>query len=111
MSIARGFQFAGAKNLLLSLWKVNDYTTSVFMNYFYTNIKKGESYFEANANAKLDFLKDSNISNTKKSPYYWSAFVYYGGVETIEKSTNYFIYIFGLLTIIGLFLGFKAFKK
>lgn len=35
MSIARGFQFAGAQNLLFSLWKVNDYTTSVFMDYFY----------------------------------------------------------------------------
>ncbi|WP_371811635.1 CHAT domain-containing protein [Flavobacterium sp. M31R6] len=31
MSVARGFQFAGAQNLLFSLWKVNDYTTSVFM--------------------------------------------------------------------------------
>lgn len=111
MSVSRGFQFAGSKNLLFSLWKVNDFTTAVFMNYFYTNVKKGDSYFEANANAKLNFLKDTNISNAKKSPYYWSAFVYNGGIETIEYTTNYFIYIFGLLTLIGLFLGFKAFKK
>jgi CHAT domain-containing protein len=51
MSIARGFQFAGAKNLLFSLWKVNDYTTSVFMEEFYSNIKNDEPYFEANKNA------------------------------------------------------------
>ncbi|MFM9826956.1 CHAT domain-containing protein, partial [Flavobacterium sp.] len=111
MSIARGFQFAGAQNILFSLWKVNDFTTATFMNYFYTNIKKGESYFEANANAKLNFLKDTKISNTKKSPYYWSAFVYNGGIERLEQTTNYSIYIFGLLTLIGLFLGFKAFRK
>ena len=111
MSIARGFQFAGAQNLLFSLWKVNDYTTSVFMANFYKNIKKKESYFEANANAKLEFLKDKTISNSKKSPYYWSAFVYYGGIETEEKSTNCTIYIYGLFVVIGLFLGFKAFKK
>ena len=43
MSIARGFQFAGAQNLLFSLWKVNDYTTSVFMDYFYKNIKNDQS--------------------------------------------------------------------
>jgi CHAT domain-containing protein len=43
MSVARGFQFAGAQNLLFSLWKVNDYTTSVFMADFYKNIKNGES--------------------------------------------------------------------
>jgi CHAT domain-containing protein len=111
MSVARGFQFAGAQNLLFSLWKVNDYTTSVFMEDFYKNIKKDQSYFEANANAKLDFLKDKSISNAKKSPYYWSAFVYYGGIETPETPTNYYFYILGLLILIGLFLVFKHFRK
>ena len=111
MSVARGFQFAGAQNLLFSLWKVNDYTTSVFMDDFYENIKNGESYLEANANAKLNFLKDKSISNAKKSPYYWSAFVYYGGIETPETPTNYYFYILGLLILIGLFLVFKHFRK
>jgi CHAT domain-containing protein len=111
MSVARGFQFAGAQNLLFSLWKVNDYTTSVFMEAFYKNIKKGESYFESNANAKLDFLKDKSISNAKKSPYYWSAFVYYGGIETTETPTNYYFYILGLLILIGLFLVFNRYRK
>ena len=111
MSIARGFQFAGAQNLLFSLWKVNDYTTSVFMDAFYNNIKKDIPYFEANTNAKRDFLKDKSISNAKKSPYYWSAFVYYGGIETAETSTNYYFYILGLLILIGLFLVFKLFRK
>jgi CHAT domain-containing protein len=111
MSVARGFQFAGAQNLLFSLWKVNDYTTSLFMADFYKNIKKGQCYFNANANAKFDFLKDKSISNAKKSPYYWSAFVYYGGIETTEKSTNYYFYILGLLILIGLFLVYKHFRK
>ncbi|MBP6757683.1 MAG: CHAT domain-containing protein [Flavobacterium sp.] len=111
MSVARGFQFAGAQNLLFSLWKVNDYTTSVFMDDFYKNIKKGESYLDANANAKLDFLNDKSISNAKKSPYYWSAFVYYGAIETAEKPTNYYFYILGLLILIGLILVFKHFRK
>jgi CHAT domain-containing protein len=111
MSVARGFQFAGAQNLLFSLWKVNDYTTSVFMADFYKNIKKGESYLDANTNAKLDFLKNKSISNAKKSPYYWSAFVYYGGIEAAEKPTNYYFHIIGLLILIGLFLVFNHFRK
>jgi CHAT domain-containing protein len=111
MSVARGFQFAGAQNLLFSLWKVNDYTTSVFMADFYKNIKNGQSYFEANANAKRDFLNDKSISNAKKSPYYWSAFVYYGGIEAAEKPTNYYFYILGFLILIGLFLVYKHFRK
>ncbi|WP_395049801.1 CHAT domain-containing protein [Flavobacterium sp.] len=111
MSVARGFQFAGAQNLLFSLWKVNDYTTSVFMDAFYKNIKKDIPYFEANTNAKRDFLKDESISNAKKTPYYWSAFVYYGGIETTEKPTNYYFYILGIIVLIGLFLVFNRYRK
>ncbi|MEN2398222.1 CHAT domain-containing protein [Flavobacterium sp. MC2016-06] len=111
MSVARGFQFAGAQNLLFSLWKVNDYTTSVFMDDFYKNIKNKQPYFEANANAKRDFLNDPNIPNAKKSPYYWSAFVYYGTISESENSSNYIVYIISLLTLIGLFLVFNPYKK
>lgn len=111
MSVARGFQFAGAQNLLFSLWKVNDFTTSVFMDDFYINIKKNQSYFEANANAKRDFLKDAKIPNAKKSPYYWSAFVYYGTIAQPEKSSNYIVYIISILIVIGLFLIFNPYQK
>ncbi|MFA9187290.1 CHAT domain-containing tetratricopeptide repeat protein [Flavobacterium sp. FBOR7N2.3] len=110
MSIARGFQFAGAQNLLFSLWKVNDYTTSVFMDSFYQNIKNGQSYLEANANAKRDFLKNPNVSNTKKSPYYWSAFVYYGTLEKNEAATNYTYIILGIvfaIVLIWLLIRFR----
>jgi CHAT domain-containing protein len=111
MSVARGFQFAGAQNLLFSLWKVNDYTTSVFMADFYKNIKNDVPYFEANTNAKLDFLNDKSIPNAKKSPYYWSSFVYYGSISAEEKATNYIFYIISLLTVIGLFLIFNHYRK
>ncbi len=111
MSVARGFQFAGAQNLLFSLWKVNDYTTSVIMEDFYKNIKNGSSYFEANHQAKLDFLNHKTISNAKKSPYYWCVFVYYGRKGSPETSPNYYFHILGLLILIGLFLIYKHFKK
>ena len=111
MSVARGFQFAGAQNLLFSLWKVNDYTTSVFMTDFYKNIKNDVPYFEANSNAKLAFLQDKSTPNAKKSPYYWSSFVYYGSVSAEEKSTNYIYYIISLLIVIGLFLVFNHYRK
>lgn len=111
MSIARGFQFAGAQNLLFSLWKVNDFTTSVFMADFYKNIKNDVSYFEANANAKRDYLNDKSIPNAKKSPYYWSSFVYYGSISAEEKSANYIPYIVSLLIVIGLFLGFNQYRN
>lgn len=107
MSIARGFQFAGAQNLLFSLWKVNDYTTAVYMNDFYKNSKSTHSYFEANHQSKLDYLKDETIPNAKKSPYYWGAMVYYGSLER-KASTPYLFYILLLfISSIGLFLWYK----
>ncbi|MEO7977344.1 CHAT domain-containing protein [Flavobacterium sp.] len=111
MSIARGFQFAGAQNLLFSLWKVNDYTTSVFMSDFYENVKNNQTYFEANTNAKIAFLNDPEVSNDKKSPYYWSSFVYYGSISTQENTTNYIVYIISFLAVIGLFLVFNRYQK
>lgn len=110
MSVARGFQFAGAQNLLFSLWKVNDYTTSVFMGKFYKNIKNGNSYFDANHQAKLSFLNSFSIPNAKKSPYYWSAFVYYGTLEN-KKSTNYLQWISIVVGIVGLVFLFLFFRK
>ena len=108
MSVARGFQFAGAQNLLFSLWKVNDYTTSVLMGKFYKNVKNGDSYFDANHNAKLSFLSDFTIPSAKKSPYYWSAFVYYGTMEN-KPSTHYLLLIYIIGGIIGLLLFIKFF--
>lgn len=111
MSVARGFQFAGAQNLMFSLWKVNDFTTSVFMTDFYKNVKNNVSYFEANTNAKREYLNDKSIPNAKKSPYYWSSFVYYGSISGEEKSGNYIYYVISFLIVIGLFLVFNQHRK
>jgi CHAT domain-containing protein len=87
MSLARGFQYAGAQNLLFSLWEVNDLSTSQLMSSFYKDYSKTHSALKANRKSKLDFLKNSNISNANKSPYYWSAFVYYGAIDNHDQKT------------------------
>jgi CHAT domain-containing protein len=110
MSVARGFQLGGAQNLLFSLWKVNDFTTSVLMENFYHNVKKGQSYCDANHQAKMDFLHDETIPNTKKSPYYWASFVYYGTLENQPK-TDYFLWFSLLGGLIALLLLWKLFRR
>ncbi len=109
MSIARGFQYAGSKNLLFSLWSINDMSTASIMKSFYNNYSKTNSGAIANQSSKLVYLNDDTISNAKKSPYYWSAFVYYGDFSKIEKSTFSLINIavIVLVLIIVLFLLFK----
>ena len=78
MNMARGFQYAGAQNLLISLWQINDLSTSQIMRSFYKHYHNNKLAYRANRISKIDYLEDKSISNVKKSPYYWSAFVFYG---------------------------------
>ena len=110
MSVARGFQYAGAQNLLFSLWKVNDFTTSKLMENFYNNIYNKKSYFQSITDAKREFLNDNTISNAKKSPYYWAPFVYYGSIENKNES-KLWLWALGLLSISVVILFFwKKYK-
>ncbi|MCM4153021.1 CHAT domain-containing protein [Arenibacter sp. N53] len=88
ISVARGFQYAGASSVLFSLWKVNDQSTASIMSRFYESFKSNGSVFESNHRAKLSYLKDKSVPNAKKSPYYWNGFAYYGAIDSNEKSNN-----------------------
>lgn len=88
MSLARGFQYAGAKNLLFSLWQVNDQSTAEMMTSFYNHFENHQSKSYALHQSKLDYLDYFEIRNHKKSPYYWAGFVYYGELETPQETDS-----------------------
>lgn len=108
ISLARGFQYAGANNVLFSLWQINDQSTSQVMESFYGAYSKSNSAFVANRESKLDYLENPSISNAKKSPYYWSAFVFYGAVEPV-KSSDRLIYIFVCVFLLDFMLFLKMY--
>jgi CHAT domain-containing protein len=69
--LQRGFKKAGVQTLLMSLWKVNDEATSVFMTSFYGHLFNGD-------NKRAAFIKAQQTVKSiskYKSPYYWSGFV------------------------------------
>ncbi|MDA0178233.1 CHAT domain-containing protein [Mesoflavibacter profundi] len=107
LSLARGFQYAGVNQLLFSLWKVNDLSTSQIMHNFYKTYVKSKSVSIANTQSKIDYLQDKTIVNAKKSPYYWSAFVYYGS-PTKHANNTYLKYV--LFTLITLSIGLLLWK-
>ena len=104
ISVARGFQYAGASSVLFSLWKVNDQSTASLMSRFYESFRSTESVFESNHTAKLSYLRDNNIPNSKKSPYYWNGFAYYGALDSNKNAHNTFWWWGASL----LFVGFLA---
>ncbi|MBU1095622.1 MAG: CHAT domain-containing protein [Bacteroidetes bacterium] len=74
MALTRGFLFAGSKNVITSLWKVLDKSTSDLMITFYENTLSGKSYKESLRNAKLKMINNKKIA----FPVNWSGFVLIG---------------------------------
>lgn len=76
LGLTRAFFYAGAQNLTVSLWNVNDSATSALMRNFYTQLNHGIPKSEALRRAKLQLLNGPD--QTWHAPYYWGAFVLIG---------------------------------
>ncbi len=82
MSLSRGFILAGCPSTLMSLWSVDDCTTSDLMFAFYKNLKDGLPKDQALQKAKIQHLKTADKATAH--PYYWAAFVQSGNAEAID---------------------------
>lgn len=70
--LQRGLTVAGAKNLLMSFWKVDDHATSDLMINFYENWLSGQSIHLAFKEAQV------KLRTKYESPFYWGAFILIG---------------------------------
>lgn len=98
-SMARGFAYAGCPAIVMSLWKVNDETTSKVMTTFYQRLNEGEEINKSLRQAKIEYLNNSDEFTAH--PSYWAAFVPIGKSQSIAKKDSQLIWI---LIAIGLFL-------
>ena len=76
VGLTRGFLYAGAPRVVVSLWEVNDTAVPEFMQKFYAGIKVGASPADALRAAKLAMLHGAAPLYTH--PYYWAPFVAIG---------------------------------
>ncbi len=76
IGLSRALVYAGAKNLLVSFWKVEDESTAMLMKDFYQRILKTPSpdYSSSLREAKSALLKSEKYS----APFYWAPFVLIG---------------------------------
>ncbi len=73
VGLTRGFMYAGADQLLVSLWEVSDYSTSVLMRKFYSGLLKENLPPEkALRQAQLAMWSESY------APFHWGAFTLRG---------------------------------
>lgn len=75
MALTRSFLYAGTKNLIVSLWKVDDKSTTELIINLYKNILDNQSLSAALRKAKLNLIKEGKYSY----PLDWGAFVLIGG--------------------------------
>ncbi len=75
VGLTRGFMYAGARRVVVSLWSVNDAATSELMANFYQKILQGgQNPIQALREAQLEMWN----SPDRRSPYYWAAFTIQG---------------------------------
>jgi len=76
LGLTRAFFYAGARNVTVSLWNVNDSATATLMKSFYGNLNQGLSKSAALRQAKLALLHGKNV--TWSQPYFWAPFILVG---------------------------------
>jgi CHAT domain-containing protein len=75
VGLTRGFMYAGARRVAVSLWSVNDRATSILMSDYYRQmLEQGIDPAAALRQAQLAMWQSESYS----APYYWAAFTLQG---------------------------------
>src|SRR5207244_2643370 len=72
LGLVRGFLYAGARSLVVSLWDVHDKTTAELMTGFYRSFAAGNSLASSLRSAMLA------MKEQRSHPYYWAPFILIG---------------------------------
>ncbi len=70
--LSKAFIQAGAKDIIMSLWAVDDQATKELMGFFYQEMKKEDNYAKSLKQAKLHMIDQG------RHPFYWAAFIVSG---------------------------------
>jgi CHAT domain-containing protein/tetratricopeptide (TPR) repeat protein len=82
MSLARSFMYAGVPSMMVSMWQVNDKSTSIIMQLFYQELAKGKNKAEALQTAKLSYIEMAD--DVAAQPAFWAAFIQIGNSQAIQ---------------------------
>ncbi|UZR93990.1 CHAT domain-containing protein [Chondrinema litorale] len=113
-SMGRGFAIAGSESIILSLWKVNDYTGSQIISSFYNYLGEGNDIDFSLRKAKLQYL--SKADEISAHPAYWATYVSIGNTQPLFKkkfstlnTVLIFVFFVGLIILVTKY--FKVIKK
>lgn len=112
ISLARAFQYAGAKSVIASLWAASDLATKEIMVIYYQNLEKGMPKDIAMQQAKLNYLKTKKIA-TAYTPNFWSHLTVVGNTNPIVITSSIFSKkpLWCGIFMIGTFLLLQFYRK
>lgn len=110
ISLARGFVYAGSPSMIMTMWEVEDKTSSELMKYFYKNLLKGQSKSKAMRNAKLTSIRKARPENTH--PFFWSSFVVLGSSQPLflNRKNAMFITLGVVCLSLLIFMVYRKFR-
>jgi hypothetical protein len=83
INLGRGFRSAGVSSIITSLWSLNDCTTSLIIDKFYSNLTD-MGISQSLRLAKMTYLAEAN--KQKAHPYYWSGLIFSGNSKVFQSS-------------------------
>jgi len=99
LSLGWSFVYRGVPSVVMSLWKVNDTSTSSLMKNYYDLLHQKIPADQALRQAKLQ-LKSS--ADAYQHPYHWAAFIHTGNppMKEFGQSASRYLYILGGLLVL-----------
>ncbi len=95
LSVAKAFQYAGAKCVLASLWNVDDRQTPALMRNFFASLWDRRPKNEALCAARRSFLQENE--GVQAHPFFWAGFVCYGAEDALYEPSQW--PLFGIIGI------------
>lgn len=101
MSMARAFNYAGCRSVLMSQWKVADDESTQLVIDFFRELKKGHSKSMALRNAQLTYLQEMP-GNMRTHPFFWAGFRLMGDNQDLASQNESLGEWLVILTFLGL---------
>jgi CHAT domain-containing protein len=76
IGMTRAFFYAGTPSVVSTLWRVEDTSSALLMEHFYTHLRNGMGKAEALRQAQID------VREQYPNPYYWAGYVLSGDGDT-----------------------------
>jgi CHAT domain-containing protein len=107
MSMNRAFAYAGCPDVIASLWKADDFSTSFLAKKIHKYLAEGLPVADAVTKAKCDYLESREINPRMKNPAYWANLIFIGNYAPEDHNKTWWLLIPAALLVLVLFLKRK----